>query len=48
APDDLMYDIFYSGSDNQWGVRDIAHATEILGYQPEDRAEDFRPKYEGG
>jgi len=48
APDDLMYDIFYSGSDNLWGVRDISHARDVLGYQPEDRAEDFRPKYEGG
>ena len=47
APDDLMFDIFYSGSDNLWGVRDISHARDVIGYQPEDRAEDFRPKYSG-
>ena len=48
APPDLKFDIFYSGSDNTWGVRDISHARDVLGYRPEDRAEDFRDRYEGG
>ena len=48
APDDLMFDIFYSGSDNRWGVRDISHAAEVIGFRPEDRAEDFRVPDERG
>ena len=42
APPTLMFDIFYSGSDNQWAVRDISHARKVLGYRPESSAEDFR------
>jgi nucleoside-diphosphate-sugar epimerase len=43
APPELRYDIFYTGSDNLWGVRDISHARKVLGYSPKDRAEDHRP-----
>jgi nucleoside-diphosphate-sugar epimerase len=42
APPSLMFDIFYSGSDNKWGVRDTSHAGHVLGYRPQDRAEDYR------
>ncbi len=42
APASLKFDIFYSGSDNRWAVRDIEHARQVLGYSPEDRAEDHR------
>ena len=42
APESLKFDIFYSGSDNRWGVRDISHAEHVLGYRPQDRAEDHR------
>ena len=42
APESLKFDIFYSSSDNLWGVRDISHAEEVVGYSPEDKAEDFR------
>ncbi len=42
APDSVKFDIFYSGSDNKWGVRDISRARDIVGYVPADRAEDFQ------
>jgi nucleoside-diphosphate-sugar epimerase len=42
APDDLKYEIFYVVSDNKWAYRDMAHAREVLGFEPEGRAEDFR------
>lgn len=41
APAALKFDIFYSGSNNRWGVRDISHAADVLGFRPEDSAEDF-------
>jgi nucleoside-diphosphate-sugar epimerase len=42
TPDALKYDIFYVVSDNKWGYRDMAHAREVLGFEPLDRAEDHR------
>jgi nucleoside-diphosphate-sugar epimerase len=42
APASLKFDVFYSGSANKWGVRDISHAQKVLGYRPESSAEDFR------
>ncbi len=42
APDDLKYDIFFASSNNKWGIRDIEHPREVLGYVPQDSAEDFR------
>jgi uronate dehydrogenase len=42
APDILRFDVFFITSDNKWGYRDIEHARAVLGYVPEDRAEDFR------
>jgi nucleoside-diphosphate-sugar epimerase len=41
APQSLKFDVFYSGSKNRWGVRDIEHARKVLGYEPDDSAEDF-------
>jgi len=41
APPSVKFDIFYSGSDNRWGVRDISHAEEVLGFRPDDSAENF-------
>jgi len=41
APQSVRFDIFYSGSDNRWGVRDISHARKVLGFRPESSAEDF-------
>jgi len=43
APDGLRFDVFFITSENKWGYRDIEHARAVLGYVPEDRAEDHRP-----
>ena len=40
APDDLKYDVFMATSNNRWGYRDLEHAREVLGYAPQDSAED--------
>jgi nucleoside-diphosphate-sugar epimerase len=40
APPDLRYDIFFGVSDNKWCYRDLIHACEVLGYQPQDSADD--------
>ena len=42
APDDLLYDIFFAVSNNKWNYRDIEHARHVLGYVPQDSAEDYR------
>jgi nucleoside-diphosphate-sugar epimerase len=42
APAELMFDIFYVTSDNKWGYRDLRHAREVVGYEPEDAAESYR------
>jgi len=41
APTTLRYDIFYGLSNNRYGWVDIGHASDVLGYQPLDSAEDF-------
>jgi len=42
APDDLDYDVFFATSNNRWGYRDLEHPRRVLGYEPQDSAEDFR------
>ncbi len=42
APADLLYDIFFAVSNNKWNYRDIEHARRVLGYIPQDSAEDFK------
>jgi len=42
APDSVRFDVFFVVSDNRWGYRDLAHAREVLGWSPLDRAEDYR------
>lgn len=42
APPELRYDIFFVTSQNKWSYRDLEHAREVLGYQPQDAAEDYR------
>ncbi len=42
APDDLRYDIFFVTSNNQWSYRDLQHTREVLGFEPQDAAEDHR------
>ena len=40
APAGLRYDIFYAVSNNRHGYRDLAHARAVLGYAPQDSADD--------
>jgi hypothetical protein len=42
AFDDLKYDIFLVTSNNKWSYRDISHARDVLGYVPQDSADDYR------
>jgi nucleoside-diphosphate-sugar epimerase len=42
APDGLRFGVFFAVSDNAWSYRDLTHARAVLGYAPEDRAEDYR------
>jgi nucleoside-diphosphate-sugar epimerase len=41
APDELRFDIFFVQSDNAYNLVDIQHAKDVLGYEPQDKAEDF-------
>src|SRR5437016_3399063 len=34
--------VVYAVSDNRWGYRDLEHARTVLGFEPRDRAEDYR------
>jgi hypothetical protein len=40
APKALRYDVFYATSDNEYKWVDIDHAREVLGYDPQDSAEE--------
>ena len=42
APSALRYDVFYVVSNNKWAYRDMAHARQVLGFEPHGNAEDFR------
>ena len=42
APDSLRFDVFFVCSENKWTYRDIEHARAMVGFVPEDRAEDHR------
>ncbi len=42
ASDDLKFDIFYAVSNNRYSYRDMTHAREVLGFEPEGYAEDYR------
>jgi nucleoside-diphosphate-sugar epimerase len=41
ADGDLEFDIFFGTSENERGWYDIEHAKDVLGYEPQDRAEDW-------
>ena len=36
----LKYDVFFATSNNRWGYRDLEHPREVLGWEPQDSAED--------
>ena len=42
AADSIKFDIFYGVSNNKWRFWDISHAKDIIGYDPDDNAEDHR------
>jgi nucleoside-diphosphate-sugar epimerase len=42
APADLKYDNFFVTSHNRWGYRDLSHAQQQIGYEPQDAAENYR------
>ena len=42
APESVKFDTFYVVSKNKWSYRDISHAREVVGYEPQDAAEDYR------
>ena len=42
APPTVRFDTFFATSANRWGYRDLTHAREVLGWEPLDRAEDYR------
>lgn len=42
APESLRFAVCFLTSDNKWGYRDLTHARAVLGYEPLDRAEDYR------
>ena len=42
APADLKYDIFFVVSNNKWSYRDVSHPQKVVGYAPQDAAEDHR------
>jgi nucleoside-diphosphate-sugar epimerase len=41
APESVRYDIFYAVSDNRGRFRDIAHAKQVIGYEPLDGIPDW-------
>jgi hypothetical protein len=42
APGNLKFDIFFVTSNNRWGYRDLSHARQVVGYEPQDAAENYR------
>ncbi len=42
APASLRFDVFFVTSDNRWGYRDLDHPRAVVGFRPQDRAEDWR------
>ena len=40
APEDLRFDVFYGVSNNRLCWVDIEHARQVLGYIPQDSAEE--------
>jgi nucleoside-diphosphate-sugar epimerase len=47
APPDVQFEIFYALSDNAYRWADIEHAKEVLGYDPQDSADDFYGEADG-
>ena len=45
APDTIRCETAFAVSNNKWNYRDLNHAEKILGYKPENSADDnfFNP-----
>jgi len=41
APESVRFDVFYGISINPYALVDIEHARQVLGYEPQDRAQDY-------
>ena len=42
APESVRFDIFYVVSNNKWSYRDLKHARKVIGFKPQDSAEEYR------
>ena len=42
VPDTLRFGIFYGVSDNTWRFWDISNSRQLIGYEPQDNAEQWR------
>ena len=42
ASDDVRFAIFYGVSDNKWRFWDISNSRDLIGYEPNDNAEQWR------
>jgi len=42
APEALKFDVFFVVSNNKWSYRDMDHARDVLGFEPDGSAEDWR------
>ena len=40
ADESLRYDIVFVQSDNRWGYRDLSHTRDVIGFTPQDSADD--------
>lgn len=44
APESLKFDIFYVVSNNKWNYRDLEHAREVIGFNPQETADKYQIK----
>ncbi|MFH1605632.1 MAG: NAD(P)-dependent oxidoreductase [Pseudomonadota bacterium] len=42
APDSLRFDIFFAVSNNKYNYRDITHARDVIGFEPQDNPDLYR------
>lgn len=40
--ENIRFETFFVNSNNKWGYRDLEHTRDILGFIPQDKAEDYR------
>lgn len=42
APESICFEIFYVVSNNRWRHRDIEHARQVVGFEPQDGVTDYK------